>query len=199
MTLTIKAIETSYKGRLFRSRLEARWAVFFDAVGILWEYENEGYETPAGKYLPDFYIYLRGYGNPGWLFEVKPQSAVTVGEKSVCPPLDRRWFHAIQGSRTPLIVACGIPSGQQVEQWMELTGGLHILGKNILGGKYADDPSDCHYPHNMFGICECCDRITIGHCNDFGINKRVPHITERVRRALDTATSARFEYGKQGN
>ena len=32
----IKAIETSYKGYLFRSRLEARWAVFFDALGLVW-------------------------------------------------------------------------------------------------------------------------------------------------------------------
>ena len=32
-----KAIETKYKGFRFRSRLEARWAVFFDALGIEWE------------------------------------------------------------------------------------------------------------------------------------------------------------------
>jgi hypothetical protein len=53
----IKAIETRYKGCNFRSRLEARWAVFFDALGIKWEYEKEGYvvgnRTP---YLPDFYL-----------------------------------------------------------------------------------------------------------------------------------------------
>lgn len=35
----IKAIETSYKGYRFRSRTEARWAVFFDALGVRWEYE----------------------------------------------------------------------------------------------------------------------------------------------------------------
>lgn len=52
----IKAIETRYKGYLFRSRLEARWAVFFDAVGIKWQYEPEGFETSAGWYLPDFYL-----------------------------------------------------------------------------------------------------------------------------------------------
>ena len=40
----IKAIETMYKGYHFRSRLEARWAVFFDTLGIPWKYENEGYE-----------------------------------------------------------------------------------------------------------------------------------------------------------
>ncbi len=30
----IKAIETRYKGYRFRSRLEARWAVFFDALSV---------------------------------------------------------------------------------------------------------------------------------------------------------------------
>ncbi len=38
-----KAIETLYKGYRFRSRLEARWAVFFDALGLKWEYEKEGF------------------------------------------------------------------------------------------------------------------------------------------------------------
>ncbi|WP_299313471.1 hypothetical protein [uncultured Halomonas sp.] len=53
----IKAIETIYKGYRFRSRLEARWAVFFDALGIEWEYEPEGFDLgEAGWYLPDFYL-----------------------------------------------------------------------------------------------------------------------------------------------
>jgi hypothetical protein len=55
--MSIKAIETSFKGYRMRSRLEARWAVFFDALGIEWEYEKEGYElTGAGRYLPDFHL-----------------------------------------------------------------------------------------------------------------------------------------------
>ena len=53
----MKAIETRYKGYRFRSRLEARWAVFFDALGIEWEYEKEGYESEDGtRYLPDFWL-----------------------------------------------------------------------------------------------------------------------------------------------
>ena len=53
----LKAIETSYKGYRFRSRLEARWAVFFDALDVLWEYEKEGYDLgDAGWYLPDFWL-----------------------------------------------------------------------------------------------------------------------------------------------
>ena len=33
----IKAIDTQYDGQRFRSRLEARWAVFFNAVGLTYE------------------------------------------------------------------------------------------------------------------------------------------------------------------
>ena len=55
----IKAIETVYNGYKFRSRLEAKWAVFFDAVGIKYQYEIEGYEMDDIRYLPDFYWHLR--------------------------------------------------------------------------------------------------------------------------------------------
>lgn len=52
---SIQPIETKYKGYRFRSRLEARWAVFFDALGVEYEYEPEGFKLPNGKvYLPDF-------------------------------------------------------------------------------------------------------------------------------------------------
>jgi hypothetical protein len=56
MTNIIKAIETTYKGFRFRSRLEARWAVFFDGIGAKWEFEREGVEVNGVKYLPDFYF-----------------------------------------------------------------------------------------------------------------------------------------------
>lgn len=55
--MTIKAIQTKYKGYHFRSRLEARYAVFFDALGLEWEYEPEGFDLGDGVYyLPDFLI-----------------------------------------------------------------------------------------------------------------------------------------------
>jgi hypothetical protein len=49
-----KPIETRYKGYRFRSRAEARWAVFFDTLGIRWEYEPDGYVIDGTPYLPDF-------------------------------------------------------------------------------------------------------------------------------------------------
>lgn len=57
MTTDIKPIETHYAGCRFRSRLEARWAVFFDTHGIKWEYEAQGFDLPiVGRYLPDFWL-----------------------------------------------------------------------------------------------------------------------------------------------
>lgn len=86
--MTIQAIQTWYAGCHFRSRLEARWAVFFDTLGIPWQYEPQGWSLvplPNGKhccgeaswcrcpcsshlgwYLPDFWLPTLGT----W-FEVK--------------------------------------------------------------------------------------------------------------------------------
>jgi hypothetical protein len=74
----IKAIETFYRGYHFRSRLEARWAVFFDTLDIPWKYEVEGFEREIFydndaptivRYLPDFFLPNRWGG--GVYVEVK--------------------------------------------------------------------------------------------------------------------------------
>ena len=53
----MKVIQTYYKGYKFRSRTEARWAVFFDSIGVDWEYEPEGFVLSDGShYLPDFKV-----------------------------------------------------------------------------------------------------------------------------------------------
>lgn len=56
MAPTIKAIETRYNGYRFRSRLEARWAVFMDTLGVRYEYEVQGFNMNGLAYLPDFYL-----------------------------------------------------------------------------------------------------------------------------------------------
>lgn len=53
---TIPAVETLYKGYKFRSRVEARWAVAFDVIGIKYNYELEGLKLDNCYYLPDFYL-----------------------------------------------------------------------------------------------------------------------------------------------
>ena len=53
--MDFRPIETEHRGHRFRSRKEARFATMFDALGIRWEYEPEGYELGNGnRYLPDF-------------------------------------------------------------------------------------------------------------------------------------------------
>ena len=52
----MKAIETRYAGCHFRSRLEARWAVFFDHMDIGWQYEPQGFMINDRPYLPDFLL-----------------------------------------------------------------------------------------------------------------------------------------------
>src|ERR671932_2033468 len=74
----MQPIETWYNGTLFASLLEARWAVFFDAAGIPWEYEHLGYKLgELGKtwYLPDFWLPEQR----GWV-EIKPYSEVSDRE-----------------------------------------------------------------------------------------------------------------------
>lgn len=71
----LRAIPTEYRGVQFRSRLEARWARFFDNLAMTWFYEYEGYETETGFYLPDFWlpdVYLRSAEVKGIYLEVKP-------------------------------------------------------------------------------------------------------------------------------
>ena len=50
-------IPTWHGGILYRSRLEARYAFFFDRLSIKFEYETQGFETDGERYLPDFVIF----------------------------------------------------------------------------------------------------------------------------------------------
>ncbi len=54
---TITAIPTAYKSVQYRSRLEARTALFFDCLGLNFEYEPKYFEIEKGFwYVPDFYL-----------------------------------------------------------------------------------------------------------------------------------------------
>lgn len=53
MKYDIKAHPTNYNGVMFRSRLEARWAAFFDLAGWSWEYEP----IDLNGWSPDFRVH----------------------------------------------------------------------------------------------------------------------------------------------
>jgi len=62
--MSVNGIPTSYGGVRFRSRLEAKWAAFFDTIGWRWTYEPFDLEG----YIPDFVLHFR----KPMLVEVKP-------------------------------------------------------------------------------------------------------------------------------
>lgn len=64
----MNAIPTMYNGLQMRSRLEARWAAFFDTVGWPWHYEPFDLQG----YIPDFVLLL----HKPILVEVKPASTI---------------------------------------------------------------------------------------------------------------------------
>jgi hypothetical protein len=127
--MTIRVLDTHYAGHRFRSRLEARWAVFFDTLGIKWEYEPQAYELAPlpeavadrepeaqyrepqpddskhlGAHLPDFWLPAQG----AW-FEVTRTE-----------PSDQEWarlyrFAELTNQRA-LVAVGSIPDPRTIEE-----------------------------------------------------------------------------------
>jgi hypothetical protein len=72
-------IATTYAGSRFRSRLEAKWAAFFDLVGWRWTYEP--FDTDA--YIPDFLV----HGPASFLVEVGPCEFLSEFSEKATKPL----------------------------------------------------------------------------------------------------------------
>lgn len=69
--MAIRGIPTLYKGTLFRSRLEARWAVMFDSFGWPWAYEP----VDLAWYIPDF---LLTFDAGHIAVEIKPEMTIAA-------------------------------------------------------------------------------------------------------------------------
>lgn len=75
-----KGLEVTYSGHIFRSRLEARWAVLLDLLEIDYDYEVCFYRVGDGlTYLPDFYL----PGQDLWL-EVKGAAFMDSASMAKC-------------------------------------------------------------------------------------------------------------------
>lgn len=128
----LKAIETRYKGYRFRSRLEARWAVFFSALGVAWVYEAEGYDLGiAGWYLPDFVIRKELWA------EIKPETP-SLEELSKAKALAAE-------SNGVVIVAVGTPG----EEKIYLLSKEDSLGPDTTNGY----PVWCDLFHSHYRMC----------------------------------------------
>lgn len=183
----IQAIETVYNGYRFRSRLEARWAVFFDTLGIRYEYEKEGFELPSGRYLPDFWL-------PGlsvWV-EIKPSRE--AADQDVLQLGVELAVHT--GAFT--YVLAGQP-------WAEAQAAspMFVDGEATAYCGVLCDPLGCDEPYYW---CECSvcgevgiqweassDRLRCGH----GVHGPRA-LTTKLADAFLAARQARFEFGESG-
>jgi hypothetical protein len=78
----VRGIRTTYAGTRFRSRLEARWAAFFDLVGWEWTYEPFDIEG----WIPDFLI----HGDKPVLVEIGPCASLFEYRQKADKPLRYR-------------------------------------------------------------------------------------------------------------
>lgn len=197
----MRAIETRYKGYRFRSRLEARWAVFFDALGIEWEYEPEGYELSDGeRYLPDFELRNGPYRS---LYEIKPHGSQSDKMDRLAADID---IYEEAGMTSFCETLCGEP-------WVVILQGLSesegfVVCPNcgfISKGRLWNFGPDT-YAFYCFH-CDCRSRDffqhkiaeTGFHKGDTTLDWNAMHIyTDKLRNAANAARSARFEFGESG-
>jgi len=197
----VRPIETCYKGYRFRSRLEARYAVFMDAMKVEWQYEPEGFELPSGRYLPDFFLpqvnggtwlEIKQYGM-GYFGFLSCQGAPELSDPRLC---DFSNFAASKGQ--DFFVAYGIPS----QDYFNELAAYESEGMLEGHGSRCDPYQWC--------VCGCGktvgiqfdgrgDRVGCKHRNcrrsDHG-DKGYSHDDDLIVRAAQLARQARFEHGE---
>lgn len=196
----MNAIETLYSGVRFRSRLEARWAVFFDAAGIDWKYEVEGYEKGSVRYLPDFEILLgnRKYwvevkGDPDWIRDSKQKLIWMHSPESILPEFDK----------SGLIVLGDIPKsgnlGPLIFPILSFVEELFLSWSIFSGANYEPQLAGSllrfHSPKKISAPLCVLPEESLGFQPEI-----VPmwHGIPGVIEPLDAARSARFEHGESG-
>lgn len=171
MSIAIKAIETRYLGHHFRSRLEARWAIYFDAAGIKWEYEHEGFVLPdETPYLPDF-----------WLPELKCFAEVKPFGFS------KEEFYKASNLPRPCILLDGKPQIHPYFVAGELSQGDNAVIS--LDDRYRDYLSGISFFRVMLNV----SAYKRGLWFDFGDGDPFDPLELEAQRCADKANCARFE------
>lgn len=206
----IKAIETIYNNYHFRSRLEARWAVFFDALGIEYRYETEGFDLAGIWYLPDFYLpHLKA-----WI-EIKPELPTKEDrEKAIRLCLGTQelvaifagdvWFNVDGFGFQVLQRNCLTYVGQLIQD-NQVT--MHSLSKDEIiickDRQIAGIDFDRNYTWSkaMWVECDECNYININTLGNRGCRcekaKNLSNTTDNLSVAYITARQARFEHGEK--
>lgn len=185
----MKPKETVYAGCRFRSRLEARWAVFFDVLGIKWEYEKEGFDLDDGTgYLPDFFLHARGlphmrakYPGAGYWVEIKGKAPDThevrkLQEVSIYTKHHGCIAYGCPGDNPIVTVSNRPPLSKEDQEKQDQT-----MAAVFALLKYSP-PSDIGIYNSQ--IVQCCSPYA--------------HTRNAVDIAIKCAKSARFEFGESG-
>jgi hypothetical protein len=198
----IKAIETHYKGYRFRSRLEARWAVFFDEAGIEYQYELQGYEVCGVRYLPDFYLPK----SKTWVEVKGDETALKAGFEKLAIVLDFEsplpGLHDSYGSNSGLLILGEIP---YVESFGIFCHPLIQHSKGLLRAwaTFIPDFGIRHISQNILTeLCSIELQAGLESSADYWTTKHVfiatPRAWSRINNAYKAARSARFEHGENG-
>lgn len=211
----ITAIETSYKGYRFRSRLEARWAVFFDHMKWSWKYEPQGYDIGGDRYLPDFWV-----EQIGWV-EVKGElDRSSLLKLALAAGPEGLPWHFKEDSQTPAGTARWMGERDDeldaTRRWSWLEVAVPICPRLILLGDIPDPALG--WSHLEFGLSngrhvvfrpfvfKTSGRIPIFDWSAVGADPwpGMPHGVGFGERRIDVgdayraARSARFEHGESG-
>lgn len=175
----MQAIETQYGGNRFRSRLEARWAVFFDSLGIVHVYEPEGFKLPGGlRYLPDFWL-------PNLRCWIEVKGSEHLDDDSGCKALG-----LARESGNSVYVFCG-PINEPGDTWAWHFGyRLEIIDWQSL---------PFSVPKAWWFCCPLCETWQLGPNIDelpCRCIPRPPDHDQRLVDALTRARQARFEFGE---
>jgi len=144
----VNAHDTVFRGQRFRSRLEARWAAFFDLIGWRWEYEP----FDGDFYIPDFAI----VGEAPLLVEIKPHvrlSDLKQNVERVEKAVAEVWEHDVLflgASPFPADDVSGYPL------WMPPAGLLSERGDVESDYVYANDPG-------LWNTCGYCRAVSVHH------------------------------------
>jgi len=169
----MQAIETEWKGYRFRSRLEARWAVFFEELDLSWDYEVQGYEFKDGtKYLPDF-----------WLPQVSMWAEVKGG--GFTHEEMRKAILLAKKTEYPCLLLNSTPQNRAYK-------GVHPEMPSTPRSYILSYHPPKNYPSTE-GRLFCCPGCTCHEYRERGCESCRRQDTER---AVKAARSARFEHGE---
>lgn len=184
----IKARETEYNGHRFRSRLEARWAVFFDALGVEYEYEPEGFVLPSGRtYLPDFAIECHGVRGR---FDANTHFDLYIEVKGVMSESDASKVREFAMNGNSILVVGNIPKVGMSTDGESLGAYEGMDGTDVCPFNYEliDGDYFAAYPAAHDGMF-----YLFGGDSNY-INEADKQVVEL---AYDKARKARFEWGER--